>query len=196
MIYIESKRRSLEKIMAKYPFAIICDVTSTSPNSLVRLSPFYPHGCIPVPFSEGIYASSVEGVWQGLKVFENEDISFDSFSNSSMKNLKRSCRVHGKILGHKKGVRSNVILDYITAKKEIYIPTYYWMLEHYVSDILGKLADIATRKDVVLLDYNTSTDIESEVKPISHAYLLKLYLEEHYGIERNRMFYNATLPDL
>ena len=40
-----------------------------------KLSPFYPHGGIPVPFSEGVTATCVEAVWQGLKVFESaEDV--------------------------------------------------------------------------------------------------------------------------
>ena len=50
MIYIVSKRRKLDSIKKQYPNAIICDVTSTSPNSLVKLSPFYPHMNIPIPF--------------------------------------------------------------------------------------------------------------------------------------------------
>ena len=51
MIYIVSKRKKLDSIKKQYPNAIICDVTSTSPNSLVKLSPFYPHMNIPIPFS-------------------------------------------------------------------------------------------------------------------------------------------------
>lgn len=33
-------------------------------------------------------AVSVEGIWQGLKVFEKEDISFSTFENDTMKNIK------------------------------------------------------------------------------------------------------------
>ena len=65
MIYIASKRSKLENIQKRFPNAIICDVTSTSNNSLVKLSPFYPHGNIPVPFSQGVFGVSVEGIWQG-----------------------------------------------------------------------------------------------------------------------------------
>ena len=73
MILIESKRKKIEKVLKKYPGAIVADVTSKATDGLVRLSPFYPHGGIPVPFSDGITSSCVEGIWQGLKVFENED---------------------------------------------------------------------------------------------------------------------------
>ena len=48
MIKIESKRKKIENILRKYPEAIIADVTSQAKDGLVRLSPFYPHGDIPV----------------------------------------------------------------------------------------------------------------------------------------------------
>ena len=79
MIIIESKRRKIENILKKYPNAIIADVTSQAKDGLVKLSPFYPHGGIPVPFSDGMTATCVEAVWQGLKVFEGADVElFDS----------------------------------------------------------------------------------------------------------------------
>ena len=67
MIAIESKRRKRENILKKYPNAVIADVTSQATDGLVRLSPFYPHGGIPVPFSEGYTAMCV---W--LNKFYNE----------------------------------------------------------------------------------------------------------------------------
>lgn len=51
MILIESKRKKQENILKKYPDAIIADVTSHAEDDLIKLSPFYPHGGIPVPFS-------------------------------------------------------------------------------------------------------------------------------------------------
>ena len=62
MIIIESKRKKIENILKKYPDAVVADVTSQAKDGLVRLSPFYPHGDIPVPFSEGYTAACVEGV--------------------------------------------------------------------------------------------------------------------------------------
>lgn len=51
------------------------------------LSPFYPHGNIPVPFSENTFAYSVEGIWQGLKVFESADIDTSKFEVQNMKGI-------------------------------------------------------------------------------------------------------------
>ena len=87
MIYISSKRKSVKTLAREFPGAVIVDTTSSSPTEFVRLSPFYPHGDIPVPNSEGVTASCVEAIWQGLKVFETADIDTSLFSNITMKNL-------------------------------------------------------------------------------------------------------------
>lgn len=124
MIIIASKRKKEENILKKYPNAIIADVTSQAKDGLVKLSPFYPYGDIPVPFSKGYTAACVEGIWQGLKVFEKEDIDICMFSNNTMKNIKRTVRKHGRVLGHRKGVGGTEILSYVEAKHKIYIPAY------------------------------------------------------------------------
>ena len=180
MIIIESKRKKAENILKKYPGAVIADVTSNAKDGLVKLSPFYPHGGIPVPFSEGITAECVEGVWQGLKVFENEGIDIAMFHNDTMKNIKRTVRTHGRVLGHQKGVDSSEILGYVEAKHQIYIPTYQWVLENKVKTLIEKLREESKTKTIVLLDYNTCCDVDDKSKPLSHAYLVKAYIEGLY----------------
>ncbi|MDE7475378.1 MAG: hypothetical protein K2M71_07095 [Duncaniella sp.] len=181
MIIIESKRKKIENILKKYPDAVVVDVTSNAgADGMVSLSPFYPHGGIPVPFSDGVTAECVEGVWQGLKVFESEDVDVATFRNRSMKNIKRTVRTHGRVLGHRKGVSGAEILDYVDAKHLIYIPTYKWMLENRASDVVERLKEAARGRTVVLLDYNTSCDVDSRTQPLSHAYLIKAYIEGLY----------------
>lgn len=187
MIIIESKRKKIENILKKYPDAVVADVTSQAKDGLVRLSPFYPHGDIPVPFSEGYTAACVEGVWQGLKVFEDEDIDISMFSNDTMKNIKRTVRKHGRVLGHRKGVHGTEILGYMEAKHQIYIPTYRWMLEHKAMDIIERLRKASETKTIVLLDYNTCCDVDDETKPLSHAYLVKAYAEGLYPFDDLRL---------
>ena len=187
MIIIESKRKKIENILKKYPDAVVADVTSQAKDGLVRLSPFYPHGDIPVPFSEGYTAACVEGVWQGLKVFEDEDIDISMFSNDTMKNIKRTVRKHGCVLGHRKGVYGTEILGYMEAKHQIYIPTYRWMLEHKAMDIIERLRKASETKTIVLLDYNTCCDVDDEIKPLSHAYLVKAYAEGLYPFDDLRL---------
>ena len=183
MIIIESKRKKLENILKKYPDAEIVDVTSMATDGLVKLSPFYPHGDIPVPFSQGYTATCVEAVWQGLKVFEDEDVDVKMFLNDTMKDIKRTVRKHGLVLGHRKGVHGTEILGYVEAKHQIYIPAYRWMLEHRAMYIIERIRKASETKTIVLLDYNTCCNVDDVTKPLSHAYLVKAYAEGLYPFD-------------
>ena len=181
MIIIESKRKKPATIYNKYPDAILADVTSSAKDGLLKLSPFYPHGGIPVPFSEGYTATCVEAIWQGLKVFEGANVDTSLFQNNTMKGLKRTVRRFGKPLGHRKGVNGTELLGYIEARKQIYIPTYKWVLENKVPHIIERLRSAnAEGKTIVLLDYDTNADVENAKKPLSHASLIKAYVEGIY----------------
>ena len=180
MIIIESKRKKPATILKKYPDAILADVTSGAKDSLVKLSPFYPHYGIPVPFSEGYTATCVEAIWQGLKVFEGCDVDVQMFQNDTMKNIKRTVRRFGKPLGHRKGVNGTELLGYIEARKQIYIPAYRWVLENKVTHIIERLKEASRIKTIVLLDYDTNADVENEKRPLSHASLIKAYVEGLY----------------
>lgn len=175
MIVIESKKKKYDTIERKYPDAVILDVTSNSVDGeFVKFSPFYPHYGIPVPGSPSLTAASVEGVWQGLKTFRNEGISFECLKNDTMKNIKRTERTHGKCLGHRYGER---ILDYVEARKMIYVPTYNWVLMNRLGALVNKLEEMSSHGIVVLLDYDTNGDVENVGKPLSHASLIKTYIE-------------------
>lgn len=181
MIIVESKRKKPASILKKYPDAVLADVTSGATDDLVKLSPFYPHGGIPVPFSDGYTASCVEAIWQGLKVFKEADVDTSLFSNSMMKGLKRTVRRFGEPLGHRKGVNGTELLGYIEARKQIYIPTYKWVLENKVATIIDKMKKASDEgKIIVLLDYDTNADVENVKKPLSHASLIKAYVEGIY----------------
>lgn len=186
MIIIESKRKKPATILKQYPDAILADVTSGAKDGLIKLSPFYPHGGIPVPFSEGYTATCVEAIWQGLKVFDHCGIDVSLFSNDTMKGLKRTVRRFGKPLGHQKGVNSSELMGYIEARKQIYIPSYRWVLEHKVAHIIDRLREASIKgKTIVLLDYDTNADVENAKKPLSHASLIKAYVEGIYPFDGN-----------
>jgi len=177
MIVIESKRKKPATILKMYPDAILADVTSGAKNDLVKLSPFYPHGGIPVPFSEGYTATCVEAIWQGLKVFEAADVDTSLFLNDTMKGLKRTVRRFGKPIGHRKGVNGTELMGYIEARKQIYIPTYRWVLENKVASIIERMREASKTRTIVLLDFDTNADVEEAKKPLSHASLIKAYVE-------------------
>lgn len=179
-IYVANKKSKIENIRKKYPNASIFDITSTSEYGILRvLSPFYPHGNIPVPGMPNVKAACVEAVWQGLKVFEGCGVDYATLHNDTMKDIKRTVRKYGKPLGHQYG---NKRLNYKDARWLIYLPTYLYVLENVptVKHTLEKIRERLEEKDVVFLDYNTNCDVTDYSKPLSHAGLVKLYLEGKY----------------
>jgi len=181
-VFVESKRKNIDKLKAQYQTAHIIDVTSKGQLPYLKLSPFYPHGNIPVPFSPGYFSQSVEAVWQGLKVFENFDVDTDCFKIKDMKGIKRTVRKYGRVLGHRKGVHGQELLEYVPAKQLIYLPTYLWVLENCVSDVISSLQELSQNTTVVLLDYETADDVNSATTPLSHAFLCKLFIEGKYPV--------------
>lgn len=184
MIFVENKKRSMEKLKEEYPNAYILDITSSSPFRYGQLlSPFYPHGNIPIPGeSGGMTACSVEGIWQGLKVFEHAGIDRYSFRNDTMKNIKRTVRKFGKPLGHQYGVFSKQLLNYADAKRLIYAPSYKYILDNIpeVQNIINRIKKQAEVSDIVFLDYNLNPDNRDASKPLSHAEFVKMYIEDRY----------------
>ena len=102
------------------------------------------------------------------------------FQNDTMKNIKRTVRKYGKPLGHRKGVYGKELLGYIEARKLIYIPTYQWVLENKVPAIIERLKEASKKKTIILLDYDTNCDVDDPSKPLSHAFLIKAYVDGIY----------------
>jgi hypothetical protein len=177
-LHLESKRKKLETIQHLYPDVQIIDVTSKGPLPWQKFSPFFPHGEIPVPHSGDVYAFSVEGIWQGLKVFENEGIDVTKFEITNMKGIKRTVRKHGNVLGHQKGVYGSALISYIEARKSIYLPAYNWVLENRLSDEFAELLEMAKNAPLVFLDYETNTNVEDPRKPLSHGSLVIEHLRK------------------
>ena len=108
----------------------------------------------------------------------NVDPTF--FSKRDMKNLKRTVRKYGPCLGHRKGTNGEELLGYIEARKQIYLPCYKWVLENKLQKLVTAIRVISKHKPVVLLDYNTNPDVNNPKKPLSHASLIKAYIEGNY----------------
>ena len=184
MIYIENRKKKMATLLKKYPQAEIIDVSSKGDMPFVKLSPFYPHGKIPIPpyqdDTSNYFSQTVEGIWQGLKVFEYEDVDKSKFQIKNMEGIKRTVRKFGKPLGHRNGVNGKELLNYSTARKEIYLRAYAWTLENKLQDVILLLKEKALKKDLVLLDYNTNENLEDYTKPLSHAGLVKRYLFRKY----------------
>lgn len=183
MIYVVNKKRKLENVKEEFPNAVILDITSTSDMRYAQiLSPFYPHMDIPIPFTNGLTATCVEAVWQGLKVFEGADVDFATFRNNTMRDLKRTVRKYGMPKGHRKGAYGTELLGYFDARMLIYLPTYKWVLDNVseVHRVVERIREQSKIQDIVFLDYNTNIDFRDVSKPLSHAGLVKLYIEGNY----------------
>ena len=137
---------------------------------------------IPVPFTPGRTGASVEGIWQGLKVFETADVDPGKFDNTTMKRLKRTVRKFGKCLGHREGLGGERLLGYLEARKRVYLPTYRWVLENRLAEEVARLRRLVAEGPIVLLDYETNCDVEDLRKPLSHAGLVMAYLEGRYPL--------------
>jgi hypothetical protein len=173
-IVVESRRKKRATIERAWPGALVLDVTSKGEEPWVRFSPFFPHGGIPIPGSPGVFGRSVEGIWQGLKVFEHEVIDPSRWEIDDMKGIKRAVTSkRGKVVGHRLGVGGDVLLGYREARHRIYLPAYRWVLENRLAEQVARLREEA----VVLLDYETNGEVEDLSSPLSHAALVKLYLE-------------------
>lgn len=182
-IIIANRRSKPENLRKKHGEDIeIIDVTSKADEPWIHFSPFSPHGNIPVPFCDGVVATCVEGIWQALKVFESEDIDESKLHVTNMKGLKRTVRRLGIVRGHRKGLTDDELLPYREARELIYLPIFKWMLENCVQAEVQQLREIASKKPVVLLDYTVNGDIDDLKTPLSHAALVKRYIDDDLPI--------------
>lgn len=183
---VAHRRCSMKTLQARHGASLeVVDVTSRGEEPWVRLSPFYAHGEIPVPYSPGVTAESVEGVWQALKVFASEDVDRSKLTIRRMKGLKRTVRRLGAVLGHREGLEGERVLGYVEARRRIYLPTYRWVLERGAAEALERLRALEAEGGVVvLLDYTTNGDVEDVASPLSHAALVVRYLEGRWPSEK------------
>ena len=94
MIQVASKQKKPENILKEFPNSILADVTSNATDGLRKLSPFFPHYDIPIPFTKGMTATCVEAIWQGLKVFETADVDVSpvSYTHLTLPTTEPVCR--------------------------------------------------------------------------------------------------------
>ncbi|MEV7974174.1 hypothetical protein [Cellulomonas sp. NPDC089187] len=173
-IHVVSRRRSADRIRADFPDATIVDVTSRGAEPWVQLSPFYPVGGLPVPGMPDHTSASVEGVWQGLKVFEHADVDPSRFDVDTMRGLKRTVRRFGPVRGHRLGDR---LLGYVEARQQIYLPTYRVVLAERERDLVERIRGVG---ELVLLDYTTNGDLTDPRAPLSHAALIARWLRDDW----------------
>ena len=188
-IEVYSKRKKLN-VGDEDDGVVVIDVTQNGTDpTFVKFSPFFPHGRIPIPGPNHVFTKTVEGAWQGLKVFENEGVDLSMLGTANSK--KRSANhKRGAVVGHaitRRACNSSgeeedmtVIIGYVEARKQLYVPMYEYVLEHYLKNEIELLRGLVREGNrVILLDYDTNEDIEFTGKPLSHASLICSFLKQN-----------------
>lgn len=98
----------------------------------------------------------------------------------NMKSLKRPANRSGRgeVLGHFQG-EGMPLLKYVEARQRIYLPLYKWVLEQRLQTEVRHLADLARKHDIVLLDYYVNADVNDTRTALSHAAVLRQYLQDN-----------------
>jgi hypothetical protein len=152
--------------------ALLYDVSSRASAPFAKLSPFYPHGGIPVPGMPGTYSDSVEGVWQGLKVIQGE-VDPSCFKG---KGRKRRGRPEGHRFGEK-------LLGYLEARQAIYIPTYEFLWRECIGQDLRRhfFSHAAQGTIQYFHDRDNNGDPMDPSAPLAHASILAGLLAEEFA---------------
>lgn len=171
-LHVASRRRDRASILAEHPGALLLDVTAHGPEPWVRFSPVFPHGGIPVPLSPGYVAASVAGIWEGLKVFGQEDVDPSRFAITAMRGVRRAAGGRGPLVGHRAGVDGDRLLTPRDARHWLFLPSYRWVVEKRLAVEMAQLRRLAASGRVVLLDDVTNGDVDDVSRPLSHAAVL------------------------
>ena len=148
--------------------AVVYDVSSYAEYPFCTLSPFWPHGGIPVPgLSDGTTSDSVEGIWQGLKLIDGK-IAPRYFSGQGHKR-------GGKPRGHQYGDK---LLKIVKAREKIYRVAYEWMLDKRADQALigGFIAQAFAGVSQYFHDVSNNGKISDPDEGWAHAAVLAQYL--------------------
>lgn len=160
-IVVINKRHKKQIAQLEKEGALLIDVTASSDSETFRkFDPSYPHGDIPVPSlckDEAIFAMSVEGIWQGLKVFQCQGIDASKFRVRTMKGIRRCANdTRGALLGHVL-YASEEVLSAQQAHEAIFVTAYKHVLETRLQNELLLLKGLVDEgHTVVLLDMDDS----------------------------------------
>ena len=154
--------KEAQKIWQK---ALVFDVTLG--GAMEKMDPSFPIEKVKIP---GIrkWALSLNGVWEGLKVFSKKnEIDSTYFFNEKKLGKTRKCKSYGNLIGVKIGEE---VLDVEKGIEEVFVKGYKYLLENRYDGLMNVIKNAAKEKVVVLLDYN------EDRYPVSHAEMIKDYI--------------------
>lgn len=155
---------------------ITVDVSGKGAGEWAVLAPTFAHGDIPVPGLAGVTSKTVEGIWEGLKRFENEGENLALLETDKPKKRKLT-DAGGKFLGWAYG--SETLKDEIEARQKIFIPAYTWMVKNSpeARAKFDALVDLARKNTLHVYDNIENSD-SHDPRPYSYAALLTDMLKD------------------
>lgn len=161
--------------------AIVYDVSSYAVHPYCTLSPFWPHGGIPIPGMLSAVSDSVEGIWQGLKVIDGR-IASRYFTGQGHKR-------GGKPRGHQYGDK---ILKIVDARQKIYQVAYEWMLANRADPelIRGFINQALAGVPQFFHDVSNNGSISDPDEGWAHAAVLVQYLNRTEALRPEPIYKN------
>lgn len=157
------------------PDVKVVDMQATAQEPYCRLSFDYQHGQIPVLCMPRMYAESVTGIMEALKLVGKQGrrghVNVGYLVGAGR---QRKVEPGEWVTGYHYKGRA---IDTAEARRRILIPQYLWVLNHRVGDVLAKLRRDAQLRSLGLYDGHSSADLEGSDR-LSAAALLAAFLND------------------
>lgn len=151
------------------------------------LSPFHLG---PVPLYDGHWSQTMENGWQYAKLYPQHDTAtYWPWAEEGWANKRAVRYPMGRGARPTCSLWAGDGLDYIEARKRIYIPLFAWAVRFYQLSALTELKVLAQSNDVMLRDYDAydhralgySWDdvINDPERKMGHGFVLAMMIEGH-----------------
>ena len=152
------------------------DISGKGAGEWNVLSPTFSHGDIPVPGMPGVTSRTVEGIWEGLKRFENEGENVALFEADKPKKRKVT-EAAGRFVGYAYGTET--LKDELEARQKIFIPAYTWMVKNApeARAKFDELVELARKNTLHIYDGLENSDAH-DPRPYSYAAMLTDMLKD------------------
>lgn len=177
-VYFLPKSR-LKKFLARTdlpPDVVSIDVSAKTGPEWAVLTPGFDHGDIPVPGMAGTTSRTVDGIWEGLKRFENQGEDLTLLDATKPKKRKLTTAT-GRLVGYV--YQGEALKDEVEARKRIWLPAYVWMIEHCpaAKAKFDELVEMARTQTIHLYDTEENADVH-DPRPLAHAAVLAEMVKE------------------
>jgi hypothetical protein len=168
--------------------AVVVNTTSRSNDFGQAFSPFRNQGTI---YLGELKAHNVENLWQFTKVYKEHVDDFDRWCQWRDGGLSDTF-AHRYPMGKGRKAEFSRLdgkeLNYVEARKAIYIPAYWQKLQAFCQREVNSLVDMLSVTDVALWDFDgylTDDGIEAIMnnpdKKMGHAFIIKKFVYKQMG---------------